>query len=464
MAAAIPSPADSQGSHHSSSIPNSQNDPPLYLSGRHFAEVPGLTSQQVTPQDVHHIDSMGTVTTLTHSYDAEEHARRMSRSSRSAGVDLVEERSRENARDVDCKDSADNSKPDPIEHIAGESITDAEAAGYSFAPEEDEELAAAVAMLNEHAKLKRRENGNIHLLELTSAQLAEMVDESSGMTKIEYFDTKYFSDEARKVWHEREQSDLSPDSKHTVRLHAGTRAAPESAILKYAQEARLRRESDSTAPEAFALKHPLLHRRAARNEERRAAFRAAAVERVQANEAPSMRTVGSDLSTKSIYSPQRDLFGPQRDLSVHFGPVTAAAAAPQRAAAAAAAAASGDSADSFSSDTHPVVERHSSVASEPSPPPLTRTATLANSAASNDAALTSPKKSLAELMAEQRELMAQMKRHDETVYRPVLDAFYRYDAAVQDKMTRLLDRVNSMSNPAAPRDAADAAGESALHP
>jgi hypothetical protein len=410
---------DVEGQSRRSSIPNSAGDPPLFMSGHQFADLDASrrNSQMraggpaVPQQDGAGIGGFRALT--------------QSESSATTAT----------AGQAGWPEQQDSAQADAIEHVAGSSVTDAEAALYEFPAAEDEELKSAVDMLNQHQRLKRSEAEDIHMLELTSRQLAEMVDNENDMCHIEYFDTKYFRDEASKVWEERRMADSASGSRSGVRLFA----APASSIL---QQAKLRDDvrrsanpSASAGPESFALKHPLLHRRAARNEERRAVFRAAAVERAAASEVPSMRSCASMEGGKSIYSPQRDLFGKSKPL-VTFAESTLIQAqvpptptggnlpAPAR---------HGRNDDDFHSDSSP------SDACSPTVPPTslgqTPSALLSDSSSPISAA---PTKSLSAMMKEQQVLLAEMKTHDEQVYRPVLEAFYRYDNAVQEKMTRLL--------------------------
>ena len=422
--------------HNSTSSEPSAGDPPLYMSGRNFVEAAGQStasrssrapSELPAPhQSSHPEDHLSTFHGLTESGEPTPAA---ATNSPAANQDTSRTHRLVSHPDIAHVPSVS----EVLDHIAGESITDSEAAGYTFRAEEDAELEGAVAMLNEHRKLQRRENEELRMMQLTAQQLQEMTENESGMCDVEYFNSKYFSDETQKVWSERAANDASPESKHTVRLFGA-----ESAILS---QARATREAKAKAKaagqhgdESLALSHPLLHRRTMRNEERRAAFRAAALERQAANEAPSMRNAdASSLDHKSIYSPQRDLFGRNRPLVTFKG----RAAAP--------AALTADEVEEPQSPAGDVTIESSAMQSAAS------AATLAPSdstglGGSNETAAPAPPqapRTLAEMLVDQQKSLADMKTSDEEVYKPVLDAFYRYDAAVHDKLGRIIDGITT---------------------
>eukprot|EP00672_Neobodo_designis_P024803 CAMPEP_0174842960 /NCGR_PEP_ID=MMETSP1114-20130205/10223_1 /TAXON_ID=312471 /ORGANISM="Neobodo designis, Strain CCAP 1951/1" /LENGTH=476 /DNA_ID=CAMNT_0016077173 /DNA_START=69 /DNA_END=1499 /DNA_ORIENTATION=+ len=449
------------------------SDPPLYMSGRNFVDVAGHSTNSRSSRST--LENPGVLAAVASDHHGDDHTHSDEQTFKTfhalggSGEPTPADGASASAASPVSAGGGSGAPPtrtdrhpslgadiaivpsgvsEALDRIAGDSITDSEAAGYTFRAEEDEQLEAAVAMLNEHRKLQRREQDELRLMQLTAQQLQEMTGNEQDMCTVEYFDAKYFSDEAKKVWSERAAEDASPVSKRTVRLFAG-----ESAILAQARAAREAKQAAATAQsqgQSMALSHPLLHRRAMRNEERRAAFRAAALERQAANEAPSLRNASAEhaLDHKSIYSPQRDLFGRQRAL-VKFegrapGPAALAAdaVAVQRDDTATVASSASFTKDpSAGSPLNASTTTAAPFQSKSSPSNPTETSSSAAGSADASAATEAAPRTLAQLLAEQKTLLADMKTNDDEVYRPVLDAFYRYDAAVHEKLGRILDSV-----------------------
>lgn len=346
-------------------------DPPLYLGGRHFVTSSASVSTRA--------DSLRNDNSLSPEPTGQMESESAPCTSEPAPLDSPNTMAATQRPDEDAAPVAEQSASSEFDETL-------------IPSEEDDRTRAAVAALQEQARMMHRDGEEIRWLELTSNQLKEMIDEAEAGDRIEYFNVQYFGDEAKKVWRDRQMEDASPESKKTVKLFGNQ----ESAILAQAKRVEAAR-SAKDEPKAFAMAHPLLHRRAARNEERRAAFRAAAIERKLASELPSAKTCADSSVQSSVYTPQRDLFPRHEWYRLN---TSADNSAVQRSA----------------NDSRPVVPVERSMQSNPDEP-----------------------RSLAQMLQDQKVSLEKMRNHDETVYKPVLDAFEQYDKAVIDKMGRLLD-------------------------
>lgn len=203
-----------------------------------------------------------------------------------------------------------------------------------LSPGDSQETEDAVKNLNEQRSHTKKIREEIRMLELTSLQMLDLLDAGKDSYN-EYFNLGTFDASVRAVWHDREQQDMSPGSKSTVKLFNSVsmspnrtsrsaldasaggdglsvvsppRAAPFAAThttmttqTLFSQKSAAERMHDLQALQTVADRHPLLLRQRDRHGERRALFNAAVAERTHSRIAAAAAAASPDASAKGSH-------------------------------------------------------------------------------------------------------------------------------------------------------------------
>ena len=282
---------------------------------------------------------------------------------------------------------------------------------------------------------------------LQQAEIADLLERADELGKCEYFDVRYFTEQAKLCWKEREMADAAPsvDRPNAVRLFPNQEHVDRQRELRN----RLREDHALEDREALKQRHPLLFNRVVRDESRRALFDSAVMARRNfetrsatdttqlllldgPQKAPALRTASavhndSNNSTSHIQSCAVTLSKPTKAASYAtkpFGSVAAhvrhnvQSAAEQSMSATSAGGETRVDVSELMSDAQQIVDRTCGVDSDSSTPVVPPAAPP----------------TLQQMLSQQRTQLKELQERDETVYQPLLDRYLAFNEAVKERL------------------------------